>query len=159
LDKALRVIIAKGTSGTIIEGHTITWGGAPFKVQYFESESLLIIVISDWTNISTIISDINAGNSYSEATQVTIELEGFTSKPVNNSTYVDITLGATDYMTFDERGMLYIMPKTTDGRNSTEVLYILNEKLLCKANGITKDYIIVPINYREYDREMSKPYA
>lgn len=39
--------------------------------------------------------------------------------------------------------------------NTTDVLFILNEKMI--YNG--KDYVIVPLNYKEYDREMSKPFA
>lgn len=53
---------------------------------------------------------------------------------------------------------------------TTDVLFILNEKLTVKTikslnpttygnNGKGKEYVIVPISYREYDREMSKPYA
>lgn len=57
---------------------------------------------------------------------------------------------------------------------TTDVLFILNEKLTAKTiiaidpdtgektynNGNKgKEYVIVPINYKEYDREMSKPYA
>ena len=53
---------------------------------------------------------------------------------------------------------------------TTDVLFILNEKLTVKTikslnpttydnNGKGKEYVIVPISYKEYDREMSKPYA
>jgi hypothetical protein len=53
---------------------------------------------------------------------------------------------------------------------TTDVLFILNEKLTAKTiksldpitydnNGKGKEYVIVPISYKEYDREMSKPYA
>lgn len=62
---------------------------------------------------------------------------------------------------FDERGVLFSIPN--------KVLYILNEQLLVKTataaedNKVTaestKVYVIVPINFKEYDREMSKPYA
>jgi hypothetical protein len=57
-------------------------------------------------------------------------------------------------------------------RDTTDVLFILNERLIVKktltkdttTNPVTytystRDYVIVPINYKEYDREMSKPYA
>lgn len=79
---------------------------------------------------------------------------------------------------FDERGILFAMPKRQipDGEGgmqdvdgTTDVLYILNEQLLTKvgeapAEGepdkrMKKTYVVVPINYKEYDREMSKPYA
>lgn len=57
--------------------------------------------------------------------------------------------------TFDKRGILFQMPKTGDGRNTTDVLFILNEKMVAG----NKDYVIVPLSYKEYDREMSKPFA
>lgn len=82
--------------------------------------------------------------------------------------------------TFDDRGILYYMPRrvasatspdtfdvTYDytfhpGKNekiAPDILFILNEKLVTIAKGIVKNYVVVPINYKEYDREMSKPYA
>ena len=63
--------------------------------------------------------------------------------------------------TFDDRGKIFKMPSKTithvNGEEETvsDVLFILNEKLISKGNN----YVIVPINYTEYDREMSKPYA
>lgn len=70
---------------------------------------------------------------------------------------------------FDERGIVYRLPrKVVDGvevEGTTDVLFILNEKLTqtcTNANEAVlwkKDYVIVPISYKEYDREMSKPYA
>jgi hypothetical protein len=86
--------------------------------------------------------------------------------------------------TFDDRGVIYQLPRKVimgkdsngmyDGkqtilRDTTDVLFILNERLIVKKvthvtsntadQWNTKDYVIVPINYKEYDREMSKPYA
>ena len=48
---------------------------------------------------------------------------------------------------FDERGVLYKMP--------TNVLVMLNEKVKTS----TETLVVVPINYKEYDRQMSKAYA
>ena len=58
-----------------------------------------------------------------------------------------------DTTTFDSRGIIFEMPKASTG--TTDVLFILNEKMVVG----TKSYVIVPISYREYDREMSKPFA
>ena len=58
---------------------------------------------------------------------------------------------------FDDRGILFTLPKNDKGY--TDVLFILNEKLSITKDGASKDYVIVPISYKEYDREMSKPYA
>lgn len=75
---------------------------------------------------------------------------------------------------FDERGILFDMPKRVDDEgepieNTTDVLLILNERLITKIGNPpeegepdkrqTKTYVVVPINYKEYDNEMSKPYA
>lgn len=87
---------------------------------------------------------------------------------------------------FDDRGIIYRLPgrpkkasestsdttpsnsttDTSEEEGTTDVLFILNEKLIAKiktkdepAEYKTREYVIVPINYREYDREMSKPYA
>ena len=65
---------------------------------------------------------------------------------------------------FDDRGIIYDLPKREgkSGTVSTEVLFILNEKLTFVPTGsgkASKNFVIVPINYKEYDREMSKPYA
>lgn len=47
--------------------------------------------------------------------------------------------------------------------NSTDVLYILNEKMITYGGTELatklKDYVVIPLNYKEYDREMSKAYA
>ena len=46
---------------------------------------------------------------------------------------------------------------------TTDVLFILNEQLKTRIGtgegAVYKNYVIVPINYREYDREMTKAYA
>lgn len=76
----------------------------------------------------------------------------------------------TEIQTFDDRGIVYQLPrKVVDGvevEGTTDVLFILNEKLtqVCtkgqeKIEQWRKDFVIVPISYKEYDREMSKPYA
>lgn len=71
---------------------------------------------------------------------------------------------------FDDRGIVYPLPrKVVDDveiEGTTDVLFILNEKLtqVCtkgqqRVEQWRKDFVIVPISYKEYDREMSKPYA
>ena len=42
----------------------------------------------------------------------------------------------------------------------THILFILNERLvMTKSSNPTKNFVVVPINYHEYDRQMSKPFA
>lgn len=72
----------------------------------------------------------------------------------------------SDLTPFDERGLIYQLPRKknsagADLANTTDVLFILNEKLtrIVKSTGKKNEYVIVPISYKEYDREMSKPYA
>ena len=54
---------------------------------------------------------------------------------------------------FDPRGIMFNIP------NDPPLLYMLNEKLFLTIDGKEKGYTVVPINYREYDRQTSKPYA
>lgn len=70
-----------------------------------------------------------------------------------------LTQSSAQTNVFDDRGILFDMPKKISG--STDVLFILNERLLVPTGvGTAKDtYVIVPLNYREYDREMSKAYS
>ena len=74
-----------------------------------------------------------------------------------------LTKAATQTSVFDDRGIIYNMPpKVVNGTpvaNSTDVLYILNEKMIATTGTTKKDYVVVPLNYKEYDREMSKAYA
>ena len=53
--------------------------------------------------------------------------------------------------TFDYRGMLYTLDQ--------KILFILNENFYVTEDDTTTRYVVIPINYKEYDREMSKAYA
>lgn len=53
---------------------------------------------------------------------------------------------------FDDRGILYRLP--------SNILFILNEYYqVTKDDTYNKRFVVIPINYKEYDREMSKAYA
>ena len=54
---------------------------------------------------------------------------------------------------YDDRGLLVDLGK------DKKILFILNERLEVTTGSGKKIYVVVPINYREYDREMSKAYA
>lgn len=67
---------------------------------------------------------------------------------------------------FDDRGIIFKLPLVGNTNNTCEVLFILNEKIECQTltatpntYGAKKTYVVVPISYKEYDREMSKPFA
>ena len=67
-----------------------------------------------------------------------------------------INMDSTQTGSFDKRGILYTLPHTG---SETTVLYILNERLIVETQSSRKEYVVKPINYREYDRVMSKPYT
>ena len=64
---------------------------------------------------------------------------------------------------YDERSLIYKTPATITGK--AKVLYILNEKIVVSTTSgqpavtTKRQYVVVPINYKEYDRQMSKAYA
>lgn len=72
-----------------------------------------------------------------------------TRRQVDFSTLIKVSTAteARGGTPFDSRSKLYTMPE--------KVLLILNEKVT--ING--KDYVVVPINYKEYDRQMSKAFT
>lgn len=57
----------------------------------------------------------------------------------------------TPYIKYDERGVLYNMP--------SNILFILNEKIIETIDLVSRTFIVVPLNYKEYDRIMSKAFA
>lgn len=64
------------------------------------------------------------------------------------------------FVPYDERSLIFKTPSTlvTSGNYRSNVLYVLNEKLII-GNSSPKILVVVPINYREYDRQMSKAYT
>ena len=53
-----------------------------------------------------------------------------------------------DTETYDDRGVFVNLP--------SNLLFPLNEKVIA-VDG--KNYVVVPISYREYDRQMSRAYT
>jgi len=53
---------------------------------------------------------------------------------------------------FDEGALAFAFP--------SNVLFVLNERVLVKnAGATTEEYVVIPINYNDYDRLQSKPYT
>jgi len=52
---------------------------------------------------------------------------------------------------YDSRGIIYQLP--------TNILFMLNEKFTITTNNIINNYVVIPINYKEFDRLMSKAYS
>ena len=85
-------------------------------------------------------------------------------QPSSGTDYTDTS--NTVYSTnFDERGIIFRLPKRILTNSytlpSTDVLFILQEKLLVKSPSDSQYsfYTVKPISYTEYDRLMSKAYA
>ena len=55
-----------------------------------------------------------------------------------------------DYVKFDDRSQLYKMPQ--------DILLMLNETGISTVDGVKRLISIIPMNYEEYARLMSKPY-
>ena len=66
-------------------------------------------------------------------------------KAVEPSAYV-----GSSYVKFDDRSQLFQMP--------SDILFVLNETALNTVDGVNRLINIVPINFDEYSRIMSKPY-
>lgn len=65
---------------------------------------------------------------------------------------------------YDERSIIFKAPATNIGTleapiYKVRVLFVLNEKIIVTGTDGMKQYVVIPINYREYDRQMSKAYA
>ena len=66
-----------------------------------------------------------------------------------------LTKASSQDSIFDERGIIYKFPTKASDNTTSDVLFVLNEKITIGS----KDYVVIPISYKEYDREMSKAYA
>lgn len=100
-------------------------------------------------NYSQLISALNTafeGNILVEINDEVLDTEQIVGGYLNPST---ISLNATgDIETYDDRGVFVNLP--------SNLLFVLNEKVI-DVDG--KNYVVVPINYREYDRQMSRAYT
>ena len=66
-----------------------------------------------------------------------------------------LTKASSQDSIFDKRGIIYKFPTKASDNTTSDVLFVLNEKITIGS----KDYVVIPISYKEYDREMSKAYA
>ena len=63
---------------------------------------------------------------------------------------ISTTYDGSSYVKFDNRSQLFQMPN--------DILFVLNETALNTVDGVNRLINIVPINFDEYSRIMSKPY-
>ena len=100
-------------------------------------------------NYNQLISALNTafeGNILVEINDEVLGTEQISEGYLNSSTISLDAIG--DIETYDDRGVFVKLPPN--------LLFVLNEKVT-DVNG--KNYVVVPINYREYDRQMSRAYT
>lgn len=197
------------------------------QAQFGEQASKMEIVLNEYEKsvLLTQAQDI-VTKSYFDST-LNQQGQGFDDSPrrqVDFSSLIKVAIldSSTEGLLYDDRGVMFKLPRKVVNNviqeDTTDVLFILNEKLLVQKTTTAADgylssrwsksgetdvegdytdtdaqklgeyeniadaekngwswtaahyavppvkttvgeYIIVPINYREYDREMSKPYA
>lgn len=83
--------------------------------------------------------------------------EGFDGSPKRQIDFSSLVMAVeptpfigNSYIKMDDRSILYSMP--------SDILFILNETAINSVNGISRLISIVPLNYEEYSRFLSKPY-
>lgn len=148
------------------------------QAQFGEQASKMEIVLDEYEKsvLLTQAQDIIT-KSYFDGT-LNPQGQGFddsTRRQIDFSSLIEIlTLNAESpqpsYI-FDDRGIVFKLPamlgENDQVNNTCRVLFMLNEKLeydavtntTGPAYGPKKTLVVVPINYKEYDREMSKPFA
>lgn len=88
------------------------------------------------------------GNKYQEG------FDNSEKRQIDFSTLIKVAKPAiysnNAYLKFDDRSQLFQMPN--------DILFVLNETALNIVNGVSKLITIIPLNFDEYSRIMSKPY-
>lgn len=143
------------------------------QAQFGEQASKMEIVLDEYEKsvILTQAQDIVV-KSYFDGT-LNPQGQGFddsTRRQVDFSSLIEVaTLSAASPQPstiFDDRGIIFKLPLLDNTANTCKVLFILNEKVECSTvtavdpkASVKRTYVVIPINYKEYDREMSKPFA
>ena len=96
-------------------------------------------------DFSSLISVKKYANRYIDTDNFTVT--NFNPSDSSDSNWEDEILVHDNDKCYDQRGILVNL--------EPNILFMLNEKLIVED----KTYIVVPINYNEYDREMSKAYG
>lgn len=102
---------------------------------------------------------------YFERTNSNLGFDESERRQIDFSNLVTIASASTHTSgAFSSNSWRFEMPSTTITASSgasidSEILFILNERLVLTSGSSVKTYVVVPINYREYDRQMSKPFA
>ena len=95
---------------------------------------------------------------YFERTNVNLGFDDSERRQIDFSNLITVAETTVEGTTTGSYGEGWMV--NTPVASNTHILFILNEKLvLSKTNNPTKTFVVVPINYHEYDRQMSKPFA
>ena len=139
------------------------------QAQFGEEDSKREIVLDEYEKsvLLTQAQDIIV-KSYFDGT-LNPQNQGFddsTRRQVDFSSLIKVATidPSDDTSKFDERGIMFKFPLVNEENDTCDVLFILNEKVILTEhhpNGTNKKYelVVIPISYKEYDREMSKPFA
>ena len=122
------------------------------KAQFGDQASSQEIVLDEYEKsiFLTQAQDIIV-KQYFERTNANLGFDESERRQVDFSNLITVASTSTRESSagFNDHSWIFNMPSK-----------ILNERLvLTKSNSVTKTFVVVPINYHEFDRQMSKPFA
>jgi hypothetical protein len=153
------------------------------QAQFGEQASSMSVVLDEYEKsvVLTQAQEIVLKAAYNRKKNAANEgIDGSEERQIDFSTLITTAVlkRASDQTSaFDDRGIIYNMPLRTTivaadtfdssfdytfhskEKVSSDVMFILNERIITQVGGMKKNYVVVPIHYREYDREMSRPYG
>lgn len=131
------------------------------KANFGEGAAKTDIVLDEYEKsvFLTQAQDIVVKSYFSSATNPQGEgIDDSTRRQVDFSGLIEVAdsgsnggIAESSQKAFDSRGIMYTLPK--------KVLIVLNERLQVTKGSQTKNYVVIPISYSEYDRIMSRAYA
>ena len=131
------------------------------KAMFGDQSSAAEIVLDEYEKsvLLTQAQDIIV-KQYFEASNIGAGFDGTERRQMDFSTLTTVGTGelqsgeAANAAKYEEQSLMFKTP--------ANMLIILNEKIVIKKETDKErpnTYVVVPINYREYDREISKPWA
>lgn len=98
---------------------------------------------------------------YFERTNTNLGFDESERRQIDFSNLITVgSVSTSESGSFADRSWTFdIQDATIDNDIAANVLFILNERLVLSKSNSSKTFVVVPINYREYDRQMSKPFA
>ena len=138
------------------------------KAQFGDQASSQEIVLDEYEKsiFLTQAQDIIV-KQYFERTNANLGFDESERRQVDFSNLITVASTSTRESSagFNDHSWIFNMPSKNisvgpQSQIQSKILFILNERLvLTKSNSVTKTFVVVPINYHEFDRQMSKPFA